>query len=379
MRLKHKFIYLVLLAAVLATGSCRKLELPPPVSEDPAFNLSLTWSNGTSLDLTAGDNRYYLYTGYKADSLDVFEFSGRFAQQDCLDQCGPSFAIYLRDIQVTSGNTPAFPGFLQAQQSFTFRRPVVPVYDTLIFQKVDFTSTSQTAGTQPTLIWTFEDSLTVVGQAPQVIRNDAQPFRACLEFNGIPGGCFARQCQTVQFNTFFPFSAIIEADSNGFWLTAVPVGGVPPFSYSWDNGITTATNQAIQPGGIYCVTITDATGMESTNCVQPAFNPVGTPLCVASFTYTTSQEIEVVTIPGDSLQFKTLTLEYVEDGVTYRSDRLAQPPGAFFIIDSVEPYKPNENNQPTLRVKARFTGVLASEAGAIRQVQEAVVVFGVAY
>lgn len=379
MRRKYKIIYLILLAAVLTTGGCRKIELPPPVSEDPVFSLDLGWAGGTGLNLSAGANRYYLYTGYESDSLNVFEFSGRFAQQDCLDQCAPSFAIYLRDAQVTPGNTPDFPGFLQAQQSYFFRHPVVPEYDTLILQKVNFTSTSQTAGAQPTLIWTFDDSLTIVGQAPEVIRNDMQPFKACLEFNGTPGGCYAKQCQTIQFNAFFPFSATIESDSNGFWLTAVPLGGIAPFSYSWNNGITTQTNQAVQPGSIYCVTITDATGMESTSCVQPAFNPVGTPLCVASFTYATAQEIELTPIPGDSLQFKTVILEYVEDGVTYRSDRLEQPPGAFFTIDSVEPYEPNENNQPTLRIEARFRGVLASESGAIRQVEEATVVFGVAY
>ncbi|MBK8493334.1 MAG: hypothetical protein IPL49_21250 [Saprospirales bacterium] len=228
------------------------------------------------------------------------------------------------------------------------------------------------------LIWTFDDSLTVVGQAVEIVRSNTLSFNACLELDANGTGCYARQCQLVRLDSFPGFSAVIEFDSNMVALKAVPIGGVPPYSYSWDNGITSSTNQAIQPGGIFCVTITDNTSTEAVSCVQAALNPVGNLLCVASFVYQSNEESELIPIPGDSLQFKTVILEYVEDGVVYRSDRAPQPSGSFFLIDSVEPYKPNENNQPTLRIKARFSGTLWAENGDSRHVDEAAVVFAVA-
>ena len=53
--------------------------------------------------------------------------------------------------------------------------------------------------------------------------------------------------------------------------------------------------------------------------------------------------------------------------------------GAYFTIDAVEPYEPNENGRPTLLLSARFSGLLASEGGVVKEVAEARVVFAIAY
>ncbi|MCF6321614.1 MAG: hypothetical protein L3J32_07580, partial [Rhizobiaceae bacterium] len=50
-------------------------------------------------------------------------------------------------------------------------------------------------------------------------------------------------------------------------VTANPIGGTPPFSYLWSNGITTQLNENITVGN-YCVTVTDSVGCEAIDCVD---------------------------------------------------------------------------------------------------------------
>jgi hypothetical protein len=372
------FIYAATLGLLI--GGCNKIELPPPVEEDPVFSLELDWADGTGLDLVAGEDRYFLFTGFEADSLNVFELSGRFAQLDCLDQCEPSFAIYFRNDTATQGNDPGEPVFLQGGQNMLFKSEQSIAYDTLVQYAYDFLSTSQLCGPQIVYTWTIDDTLTLTSPLPELEldRVSDQPFDVCLQLVG-PSGSLASQCQQVRLDSTAHFAALIESDTNGMSLTAIPSGGLAPFSYSWDNGVTGPFNQFVQPGGSYCVTITDATGLESSNCIQTPQNPVGGPLCIASFEYQSAEETEIIPISGDSLQLKTVILEYVEDGVVYRSDRISQPAGAFFTIDGVEPYEPNENGRPTLLIRARFSGLLVSEGGVEKEVAEARVVFAIAY
>ena len=372
------FIYAAVLGLLIS--ACNKIELPPPVEEDPVFSLQLDWADGVSLDLVAGEDRYYLFTGFEADSLNVFEFSGRFAQLDCLDQCEPSFAIYFRNDATTQASDPGVPAFLQGGQDLILKSEQGFVYDTLVQYTYDFFSTSSVCGAQPVYTWTIDDTLIIASLLPELQLDwvSDQPFDACLQIED-PSGSFASQCQRVRFDSTAHFAALIEADTNAVSLTAIPSGGVAPYSYSWNNGFTGPVNQFIQPGGSYCVTITDATGLESSSCVQTPQNPAGAQLCVAGFEYQSAEETEIIPISGDSLQLKTVILEYVEGGMVYRSDRIAQPSGAFFTIDAVEPYGPNEEGRPTLRISARFSGLLASEDGMTREVAEARVVFAIAY
>ncbi len=54
-------------------------------------------------------------------------------------------------------------------------------------------------------------------------------------------------------------------------VSATPTGGTAPFSYAWDNGVTTQLNENIPPG-IYCVTVTDDVGCEAEDCIELEFS-----------------------------------------------------------------------------------------------------------
>lgn len=367
-----------LFLTLLLAAACNKVELPPPVGEDPIFSLDLTWNSGGSLQLAAGEDRYYLFTGFEADSLDVFEYYGRFEQIDCLDQCGPGFAIYFRNDQVTVAGPPDFPAYLEEGEQYGFRAPEVVTFDTLFQYDIQFQSTSSTGGVFYPQLWTINDTLTIAGTDPLFVWEQEVPFKACLEIGNPAQGAYSRQCQTVRLDSLPGLAVTIDADSNATVLTALPIGGQPPFTYLWDNGVTTPFNQNVQPGGVYCVDVTDALGEQSSSCVYVSPNPA-MPAITASFSYQSTLQTNILPVPGDTLQLEKVILEYTADGMTFRSDRQAQPPWSYFIIDEVRSYQPNENGFPTLLIRARFSGELYSENGGMLVVEAATVQFAIAF
>jgi hypothetical protein len=377
MNMKTRHIIPFVLTLLLA-AACNKVELPPPVGEDPVFSLDLNWTNGSSLQLTAGEDRYYLFTGFESDSFDVFEFYGHFEQIDCLDQCGPGFAIYFRDDQVTASGLPSFPAFLKEGEDYDYRAPSEISFDTLFQYNVQFQSTSSTGGVFYPQLWTINDTLTIAGSDPLFVWEQEVPFKACLEVGDPAQGAYSRQCQTVRLDSLPGLSVTINADSNSTILTAIPLGGQPPFTYMWNNGATAPAIQNVQPGSTYCVDVTDALGEQSNSCLYVSPNPA-MPAITASFDYQSSLQATILPVPGDTLQLEKVILEYTADGLVYRSDRQAQPSWSYFIIDEVRPYQSNENGFPTLLIRSRFSGMLFSETGAALAVEAASVQFAIAF
>jgi hypothetical protein len=95
-----------------------------------------------------------------------------------------------------------------------------------------------------------------------VIIQDASGCTATNCYNyTVPSGCAATITELLGTN------GILTANSTG----------VPPFSYVWNNGVTTQNN-TVTTTGFYCVTITDNTGCTDTAC----YNFTGSNLCSAT-------------------------------------------------------------------------------------------------
>ena len=61
--------------------------------------------------------------------------------------------------------------------------------------------------------------------------------------------------------------SIVCSLSNPQILTAIPNGGIPPYTYAWSNGWSNTSILTIINPGTYCVTLTDANGCISTECI----------------------------------------------------------------------------------------------------------------
>lgn len=90
-------------------------------------------------------------------------------------------------------------------------------------------------------------------------------------------GCVGIDCAD---NTQYPCGivAYVYPDSSGsFAAYAYASGGVPPYAYQWSDGSTTPGIFPVSGPAVYCVTLTDAAGCTSSDCVD-----VPGPVCAAT-------------------------------------------------------------------------------------------------
>ena len=112
--------------------------------------------------------------------------------------------------------------------------------------------------------------------------------------------------------------------------TVIPVGGIPPYSYAWDNGEIAATAIMLD-GATHIVTVTDANGCLTTCDVIVNENPVLTCLVSVNANVTCNSGsdgmLTALSSGGDGVY------EYSLDGITFQSSAAfsALPAGSYTI------------------------------------------------
>ncbi|MDC0249295.1 T9SS type A sorting domain-containing protein [Flavobacteriales bacterium] len=84
--------------------------------------------------------------------------------------------------------------------------------------------------------------------------------------NGMPGG-FLPCTQSSSCEVEIMGDSIICSWGNPQVLEAVPTSGTAPYQYYWNNGQSNSSILTIINPGNYCVTVTDANGCTSTECI----------------------------------------------------------------------------------------------------------------
>jgi len=157
---------------------------------------------------------------------------------------------------------------------------------------ISVTSTNETCGNQNASITvTVSPNISNL----QFSNNGGSSFQSSGTFNNLSAGIFnlvivdndgCQQDTTVTI-TNLPgpdiTTAVIDAscgNANGS-VTLIVSGGEPPYNYSWSNGSSGASVNNIAPGN-YLVTVTDATGCQSTT--QITVNNIGGPVATINST-----------------------------------------------------------------------------------------------
>ena len=138
---------------------------------------------------------------------------------------------------------------------------IATVNDISCFGANDGSATILPAGGTPAYTFLWDDgqtTATAIGLTPG-------PHAATVtDLNGCTTSCSITIIEPAEFtcDVILVNDVLCAGDVNGS-ATAVPTGGVAPFTYLWDNNETTAT-AAMLSGGGHVVTITDATNCTTT-------------------------------------------------------------------------------------------------------------------
>jgi hypothetical protein len=202
----------------------------------------------------------------------------------------------------------------------------------------------------------------------------------CLDVSD-PSGCASRLCKTLVLNDSacradFLFERV-EGSSLVFFRSAAD--GKPPLRFRWnfgDGGRASLGNPAYafaQPDTYrVCLTITDATGCQATQCKEVAAGPG---LCPQEFMYL----VEKSAVPLPQQYSSVIISAYDAEGIRYSSALGEQGSASSFEVLEVLPYEPNRAGQSVRRARLRFSCTLWDEAGREIRLENMEGYFGLAF
>ena len=98
-----RLLYCFLAFFGLSFFACKKVDTPPPFTEDPLFSIMGNLA-GEPLNIQAGEDNYYLFSGHQKNAQNIIEYTATFAKLDCLNECQDTFRIKIRGNEIVAQN-----------------------------------------------------------------------------------------------------------------------------------------------------------------------------------------------------------------------------------------------------------------------------------
>lgn len=360
-----KNIVAVLALALAGAIGCRKVELPPPVTEPPKFSVDFIYGDSAvAQTLTAGLDGLYLFTSHDRDALNVVTMRGAFAPADCPATNCPGTLIFEIRHYETGPVVPQDTTAVVPEGSYLFRSPPheIPI-NRLTFRATDPDSLASIGwtlfqdaqllaqGTGDSIVYDFTSDSTVTVRMTYEQMNGFQGFVE-TRYRFVQPDCPEVEL-IAQPDTLIPNNYMVSA------LTTPPGGN---FDYLWNTGSSSPTifiDSTILEGP-YLVTVTSATGCPTSATV---INPAAATAVNRLPSIAVGRQ-EIV-IPGDELQLGRVTVRWFrpETGELLRSDYAMQPADSYFYLSETGLYEPNENGEKTNRMRISFRCLLFDPAG----------------
>jgi PKD repeat protein len=348
--MKWSSIILFLLLAVIVLNGCRKEYPLTPAPATPEFIFTGT-IDGTTVNLQAGVDDYYMFTSYTPDSNGVYDYIGEFRDKNCSSNCSKSLKIAFKDyrkyaVHPTSIDTTLVPGYYSFAMPSGAPSSFYVVYSDTIVN-----------GTVQNYFWDFGDGATSNQHKPvHVYRH---PGIYVVSLTTETNSCSSKLTNNIVVgqpgNAFQPELSVIGAFGDSVIFSANP-RGVFPFKMVIDYGDgTTVTNSTAlkhryPAPGVYdaALTVTDSSGYTAVTHVN-----AGTQ--TATSCYTNFHNVSPTPIPNP-INLADVTIEWHDAaGNLYTSSNNGQWPKSTFEVLSVENYLSNINGQPTKKIRAKVT------------------------
>jgi len=363
-----KNIYLIIIAIVVIFSSCKKKSYPIseiPTQSDFYFNGTF---DGTPISLNSGINNYYMYSSYKQDSNNVYNFSADLKPSNC-SNCATSLQIKINDFKVSGLNTS-----VQIDSSL---QPKSYFFNGNYLYAVQFKSIyNQTASNY---LWNFGDGFTSKQANPTHTYNALGNYSVSLRINGT-NGCqqYISNIEKIRYPATNSKITLIS-DSLRTLKFMATTQGTAPFTYLWNFGDGT-TDNSINPTHTYNINGTYPVSLrviDATNDTTLAKYNIATqtnPMpCLTNYSITSINQVL------NALALSKITINWVDaGGVVYTSNNSLQPTSSYFKIISVESYDNNEKNEATKKIKVNFNCNVYNGT-TIKTISNAVAVIGISY
>lgn len=355
-------------ALILLFSHCRKIELPPPDAGVPVFALQARL-DGVPLEISAGDSSYVLRASFRADSLGVPVYQGAFRELGCASGCRPAISFSVRG----AGPGPARPEAELQPGRYAYLQPLAD--STEIIYKAQFAGMHEASTVDAPLSyrWDFGDGSTSNLQNPEHLYPDDSPRLVRLESrNG--NGCASYKEKRIAFEPQpvpCEVDFVIQPAQGAFPAEAVMEGPLSNYeAWSWFEGDSSLIANYPLPQLVpqdtleQCLTATTIDGCQAQSCQSVFLNSFQDfEYCATDFSY--QVEVDTFFMPAPD-QYGTVWVEYTdESGRLFSSAFGAQDSqgAAFFDIIAREPFEPNENGQPTVKLEISFQCLLYGAGG----------------
>ncbi len=364
---------------VLLLTQCTPVELPPDDLGELVFELTMSTQNEDTYAFGGGVDGYRMFTSFEQDADGVYTFIGELKKEDVNLDTFPSVRFEFRDFQANPIN-------VDVEQALS---SVSGFYNQTLTGSVDTAYTATlSAVTGETcfdfsaedLSWDFGDGTFGEGFVVEHAYSNNEERNIKLDINGQGG-----EHVSVSRNISFEANALtcgvdvnLASQQNFISLTVFPLGGIPPYTYSWSTGSTSQSMVMMADSSLFndqfCVTLTDASGCSSSWCGNFYDNYQ---VCSAQFSYSTGMVIDSLAAPA---QYSTVTVIYQDGhGAEYRSDRQMQSNSAYFNVSEIEAFQENEFGYPTQKFLVDFSCELLSANGQSILIDSGQGSIGVAY
>lgn len=350
--------YLLLLA--LFWSACRAdADLPLPGEEPPYFSMLYAGDSLLAQTVVAGVADVYLFTEYAAGTDDVLTCSATFTEVQCpADTCPGRLRLAFRNAQLGSV-VLAGAVFGPGERAFRTNAPQAgpTVYRT--------TLRADTVPGYSGFNWTF--NMNAFAQGSPVTYDFTQPDSTQVNLSAIrTGGLHSTVQRRIPLSTpgpVFPqVDILVTPQGNAFRLEAI--GSGPAITgILWSDGSNQPVHLQDSLAPVYSVTVTNAQGYTASARLEGLPADPAASLQTANF----STETTLITLPPDTLQLGTVSLEWTDpSGQIWRSDRGEQGAGTHFEVLESAPYELNEYGQKTWQMKVAFVCRLYNAQGQSR-------------
>lgn len=367
-------IYIALI--IITLGGCKKVELPPTEVNEPIFSINANLDN-VSLDWSAGDDDFYMFTEFSKDNFNIYSLTGKLAKDDnCLSDCEESLTFSIRsgyatpsinDFQISEALQLGTFDYSQEEQStdgkryfFTgdFSNPITGANNNIFTWKI--TSDSIYEGAGENFVFEYFDSL---------------DFNLRMEV-------FSPNCGTSYFERNIPFgsspscdlSILPEMMGDDFTLTPLLNGSANQANFTWNNqpnpigGFIVDTNSVLGNGQISLDVFSQVCSLELGLCAEIGFDSLGffvQNLGIPNLSY----DVEDIIIQDE--QFSHVLIEYNDGNDIYNSKNGLNDnfSNSTFTITKIEDFEDNEHGEKTKKLTISYNCILYNSVGESKQIE----------